>query len=417
MNVDPDYSAAYVTLTTDGPHQGHGLVFTLGRGTELCVAAVETMRHQVVGRDLESIVESFGAFWRQLTNESQLRWLGPEKGVTHLAAAGVINALWDLWARCEEKPVWKLLADMPPEQCVRCVDFRYITDAISPDEALELLDRNWPSRQQRIERLGQAGYPAYTTSAGWLGYDDDQLRRLCRAAVDGGWQAIKVKVGGDLQRDRQRLSIARQELGPARHLMLDANQVWDVPQAITWLADLARFQPYWIEEPTSPDDVLGHATIARSIAPIRVASGEMAQNRVIFKQLLQAQAIHFCQIDACRLGGVNEALAVMLMAAKYKVPICPHGGGVGLCEQIQHLSFFDYIALSATMDDRWIEYVDHLHEHFAQPVTIGAGRYQLPLAPGYGTEFLPSAIERFRFPNGSYWRGLDEKKEKSEGPM
>ena len=406
MNPDPDYSAAYVVLTTDSPQglEGHGLTFTLGRGNELCVAAAQALRPLVVGRTLESFASDPGAFWSHLTGDSQLRWIGPEKGVIHLATAAVVNALWDLYAKAEKKPLWKLLADLTPEQAVACVDFRYLTDALTPDEALAILRRNAPTKAAREAELLRDGYPAYTTSAGWLGYPDEQIRRLCREGVAAGWSHFKVKVGADLRDDLRRLAIVRGEIGPRRKLLLDANQKWDVPQAIAWMKELARFDPWWIEEPTSPDDVLGHAAIAKAIHPIGVATGEAVQNRVIFKQLLQAGAIRFCQADACRLGGVNEALAVLLMAAKFRVPVCPHAGGVGLCEVQQHLSMFDYLCVSASLEDRLIEYVDHLHEHFLDPVVIRNGRYMPPSRPGFSITMRPESLEAYEFPNGRSWR-------------
>lgn len=406
MNPDPDYSAAYVRLITDGPQEGNGLAFTLGRGTELCVAAANIYRHHVVGRTLASIVSDFGRFWRQITSDSQLRWLGPDKGVTHMAAAAVVNAVWDLWAKSQGKPLWQLLCDLSPEELVQCLDLRYVTDLMTADDALQILRHQWPTRKERIAELRVRGYPAYTTSAGWLGYDDDRLRCLCREAVEGGWQAIKLKVGADLKRDEERLAIARQVIGPDRLLMIDANQVWDVNTAICWMQRLAPFRPYWIEEPTSPDDVLGHAAIARAIDPIGVATGEMAQNRVIFKQLLQSRAIRFCQVDSCRLGGLNEVLVVMLMANHCGVSVCPHGGGVGLCEHIQHLSIFDFVGISATTQDRWCEYVDHLHEHFVDPVVMDRGHYRLPESPGYGVQLKLDSIDRYKYPGGEYWQSI-----------
>ena len=354
MNPDPDYSAAYVILKTDGAHEGHGLAFTIGRGNEICVAAIAALRPLVVGRTLESFTANMGAFWRHITGDSQLRWIGPEKGAIHLATAAVVNAVWDLYAKVEGKPLWKLLADFTPEQLVSCIDFRYLTDALTPDEALGILRRWAPTRGEREAELRREGYPAYTTSAGWLGYDDEKLRRLCREAIVGGWNHLKIKVGRDLPDDIRRATIIREEIGWDRKLMVDANQVWDVPQAIEWMEELARFDPWWIEEPTSPDDVLGHAAIAEAVAPIGVATGEHCQNRVVFKQLMQARAIRFCQIDACRLGGVNEVLAVLLLAAKFEIPVCPHAGGVGLCEHVQHLSMFDYICVSGSLEDRII---------------------------------------------------------------
>ena len=404
MNPDPDYSAAYVILTTDGPHEGHGLAFTIGRGNEIVVAAINALRPLIVGHTLEEFAANPGAFWRHLTGDSQLRWIGPEKGAIHLATAAVVNALWDLYAKTEGKPLWKLLADFTPEQLVACIDFRYLTDALTPDDALAILHRHAPTRAAREAELRRDGYPAYTTSAGWLGYSDDKLRRLCREAVAGGWNHLKIKVGRDLPDDIRRATIIREEIGWDRKLMMDANQVWDVPQAIAWMKELARFSPWWIEEPTSPDDILGHAAIARAVAPIGVATGEHCMNRVMFKQLLQADAIRFCQIDACRLGGVNEVLAVLLLAAKFGVPVCPHAGGVGLCEHVQHLSIFDYLCVSASLDDRIIEYVDHLHEHFLDPVTMRHGRYLPPTLPGYSTQMKAASLATHEYPTGPAWR-------------
>ena len=382
MNPDPDYSAAYVTITTDGDHQGRGLVFTLGRGTDLCVAAVEALRESVEGRKLEDITDDFAGYWRELTGDSQLRWLGPEKGTVHMAAGAVVNAIWDLWAKVQQKPLWRLLSELSPERLVSCIDFRYITDALTPDEAVDLLRRLEPTRTERIEEMLQSGYPAYTTSAGWLGYSDERLRHLCRDAIAAGWERFKIKVGANFEQDQHRLQIVREEIGPDRVLMLDANQIWDVDEAIDWMKRLAHFNPVWIEEPTNPDDVVGHQRIANAIAPIGVATGEMGQNRVLFKQLMQLNAMQYCQVDSCRMGGVNEVVAVMLMAAKFGVPVCAHGGGVGLCEHIQHLALFDYVAITGSLDNRWTEYVDHLHEHFVHPVIIRDGRYVAPTAPG-----------------------------------
>ena len=405
MNPDPDYSAAYVILRTSAADgiEGHGLTFTIGRGNELCVAAVHALAPLVRGMSLAAITADMGAFWRRMTGDSQLRWVGPEKGVVHLATAAVVNAVWDLWAKVEQKPLWKLLAEMSPEALVRCIDFRYITDALTPDDALALLQRHQSSRGQREAELMKDGYPAYTTSAGWLGYDDDKIRRLCREGVAGGWSHFKIKVGRDLADDIRRATIIREEIGPDRKLMFDANQVWDVDQAITSMRELARFNPWWIEEPTSPDDIIGHAAIARAIAPIGVATGEQCQNRVVFKQLMQANAIRFCQIDACRLGGVNEVLAVLLLAAKFGVPVCPHAGGVGLCEYVQHLAIFDYLCVSASLDDRIVEYVDHLHEHFVHPVVVRGGRYMPPTAPGYSIEMKTRSLREYAYPHGAAW--------------
>lgn len=406
MNHDPDYSAAYVILYTDSPKglEGHGLTFTIGRGNEVCIAAIQALAPLIVGRTLASFTENMGAFWHYITGDSQLRWIGPEKGVIHLATAALVNAVWDLYAKAEGKPLWELLADMTPEQLVACIDFRYIRDVLTPDEALQLLRQQAASKDERKAEMLQHGYPAYTTSAGWLGYADEKLRVLCREAVAQGWTHFKLKVGANIEDDMRRAQLMRSEIGAECKLMLDANQCWDVDEAITIIRQLAHVNPWWIEEPTSPDDVLGHATIARAIAPIHVATGEHVQNRIIFKQLFQAHAISFCQIDACRLGGVNEVLVVLLMAAKFGVPVCPHAGGVGLCEYVQHLSLFDYIAVSASLEDRIIEYVDHLHEFFRYPVVIRNGRYMPPMDPGYSIEMRPETFITHTFPTGMIWK-------------
>jgi L-fuconate dehydratase len=403
MNEAPDYSAAYVVLETDAGLEGHGFTFTIGRGNELCVAAIRALAPLVEGRTLESLTEDMGAFWRHVTGDSQLRWVGPEKGVIHLATAAIVNAVWDLYAKAEHKPLWKLLSDMSPEELIACIDFRYITDAITREEALEMLRRNEKTKPDREAEMLNAGFPAYTTSAGWLGYSDERLRSLVREAVGKGWTHFKMKVGGDIEDDVRRAALIRDQIGPDRTLMMDANQVWDVDQAIENMGRLKDFDPYWIEEPTSPDDVLGHARIAKAVSPIGVATGEHCQNRVLFKQLLQADAISFCQIDACRLGGVNEVIAVLLMAAKFGVPVCPHAGGVGLCEYVQHLSIFDYICVGASLEDRILEYVDHLHEHFVDPVEIQDGRYVSPQASGYSAEMKPGSLNEFEFPTGGAW--------------
>ena len=404
MHADPDYSAAYVILRTGDPDlQGHGFCFTIGRGTEICVQAIRALAPAVVGAKAEELFADMGGMWRRLVGDSQLRWLGPEKGVIHLATAAVVNAVWDLYAKARGKPLWKLLADLEPEEVVALVDFRYLTDALTPAEALALLRAKAATRREREAQLAAAGYPAYATSPGWLGYDDQELHRRCREAVQAGFGHVKLKVGADLEDDLRRLRIAREAIGPDRGLMLDANQVWSVPEAIAWMAELARFDPWWIEEPTSPDDVLGHAAIARAVAPVRVVTGEHVQNRVVFKQLLQAGAVAACQVDACRLAGVNEVVAVLLLAAKFGVPVCPHAGGVGLCELVVHLSAFDYIAVSGSLDERMIEYVDHLHEQFVEPVRVVGGRYLLPRSPGYAA-MTRSALERHRFPDGPAWR-------------
>lgn len=406
MNPNPDYSAAYVVLRTDDPdgREGHGLTFTIGRGNEICVAAIKALAPLVVGQTLESFTADMGTFWRRMVGDSQLRWIGPEKGAIHLATAALVNAVWDLWAKVAGKPLWKLLVDMTPEELVRCIDFRFITDALTPDEALAILRRNGAGRAEREAEMRRDGFPAYTTAAGWLGYDDEKMRRLCRDAMAAGWQHFKLKVGANLEDDLRRLTLVREEIGPDRPLMVDANQVWDVEQAIEWMGHLAQFNPLWIEEPTSPDDILGHAAIARAVAPIGVATGEHCHNRVIFKQLFQAEAIRFCQLDAARLGGVNECLAVLLMAAKFGVPVCPHAGGVGLCEYTQHLSIFDYIAVGASLEGRILEYVDHLHEHFFDPVVMKDGHYMPPTAPGYSITMRPESLDRHEFPNGVEWQ-------------
>ncbi len=408
MHRSPDYSCAYVTLGTDSPEglTGCGLTFTNGRGTEIVVAAVRAFEHLVVGLELAEITTEMRRFWRSLTSEDQLRWLGPEKGIIHLAAGAIVNAVWDLWAKSEGKPVWRLLADLEPQQIVDTIDFRYIEDALTPEEALEILSSMRAGRAGRIaelERLG--GYPAYTTSAGWLGYSEDKIVALAQEALASGFTHVKMKVGADLDSDARRAALIRGAVGPDVTLMMDANQYWGVEDAIAAMRVLGEFDPWWIEEPTSPDDVLGHARIRREIDPIRVATGEHVQNRVIFKQLLQAQAIDFCQIDACRVGGVNEVLAVILMAAKFGVPVCPHAGGVGLCEYVQHLAIFDYVAVSGTLEDRIVEWVDHLHEHFLDPAVVLDGRYVMPTAPGYSIEMLPDSLSHFEFPGGGAWRG------------
>ena len=406
MNAAPDYSAAYVVLHTDSKQglEGHGLTFTIGRGNEICVAAIKALQHFVIGRTLGELTENMGAFWREITtSDSQLRWLGPDKGVMHLATAAIVNAVWDLWAKSVNKPVWKMLADMTPEELVACLDFRFVTDAITPEEALALLRRNLAGRATRAREMQEDGYPGYTTSAGWLGYTEEKIRRLAREGVAEGWTHFKQKVGGNLADDMRRASILREEIGWDRKLMMDANQVWDVDETITNMRKLAAFDPWWIEEPTSPDDILGHASIRARVKPIGVATGEHCHNRVMFKQLLQAKAIDFCQVDAARLGGLNEVLVVLLMAAKFGVPVCPHAGGVGLCEYVQHISIFDYIAVSASLDNRVLEYVDHLHEHFVEPVVIRRGRYMPPQRPGYSIEIHKNSLDKYSYPDGEAW--------------
>ncbi|RCW45814.1 L-fuconate dehydratase [Halopolyspora algeriensis] len=403
MNPDPDYSTAYVVLRTDDGPDGHGFAFTIGRGNDVQCAAISLLTSQVVGRDVDALCSALGEFSRELSADSQLRWLGPEKGVVHMAAGAVVNAAWDLAAKRAGKPLWQLLAEMPPEQLVDLVDWRYLGDALTRQEALELLRGAEPGRAERIRQLHRAGYPAYTTTPGWLGYDDAKLARLCRQAVLDGYDLIKLKVGGDVEHDVRRLAIAREAVGSDVRIAIDANQRWDVDEAIRWLERLAPFDPWWIEEPTSPDDVLGHAAIRRAVTPMRVATGEHVHNRVMFKQLLQAGAIDVLQLDATRVAGINENVAVLLLAAKFGVPVCPHAGGVGLCELVQHLSMFDYVAVSGSMDGRAIEHVDHLHEHFVDPVRMTSNRYLPPWKPGMSAEIRHDSRLRFQYPGGAAW--------------
>ncbi|WP_028003954.1 L-fuconate dehydratase [Sinorhizobium meliloti] len=398
MNPDPDYSAAYVILDTDRPGlAGHGLTFTIGRGNDICCMTIEAMRHLVVGQDISNILKHPGRFWRHLTSDSQLRWIGPEKGAIHLATGAIVNAVWDLLAKHAGKPVWRLVADMPAEEIADIVDYRYLTDVLTRDDAVEILRRAEPGKAERIATLEKEGYPCYTTSAGWLGYDDEKLRRLAQEAVDAGFDHIKMKVGRDLDDDIRRLRIAREVIGPDRYLMIDANQVWEVGEAIEWVQKLAFAKPFFIEEPTSPDDVAGHRKIREAIGPVKVATGEMCQNRIMFKQFIAEGAIDIVQIDSCRMGGLNEVLAVLLIAAKYGLPVWPHAGGVGLCEYVQHLSMIDYVAVSGTKDGRVIEYVDHLHEHFLDPCVIRNAAYMPPVRPGFSIEMKQQSIEDYRF--------------------
>ena len=404
MNPDPDYSAAYVVLHTDDfSLRGHGLTFTLGRGNELVVEAVKALSKLLIGKDMEVLTSDMAAFWRMITGDSQLRWLGPEKGIIHMATGALVNAVWDLYAKMEKKPLWKLITDMTPAELVSCIDFTYLTDVLTPDEAIEMLTKLESTKKERIDYLMQHGYPAYTTSAGWMGYSEEKIRRLSREAKEAGFTHLKMKVGGAIHEDIRRAEIIREEIGDEMTLMMDANQKWDVDEAIENMKLLARFNPWWIEEPTSPDDVLGHLAIAKAVAPIKVATGEHCQNKVLFKQFLQSGAMGICQIDSCRVGGVNELLSIMLMAAKFNVPVCPHAGGVGLCEYVQHLSMIDYIAISGSLENRITEYVDHLHEHFKYPVTIRNGNYMPPLSAGYSITMLNTSIEEYTFPTGSAW--------------
>ena len=398
MNPDPDYSAAYVILKTNQAElSGHGLTFTIGRGNEICCAAIEAMRHLVVGLNIDEVRANPAKMWRDLTSDSQLRWIGPDKGAMHLATGAVVNAVWDLWAKIEGKPVWQLVAEMSPEQLVECIDFRYLTDCITPKEALQLLTKQAEGKAGRLQNLLAQGYPCYTTSAGWLGYSEEKLARLCQEAVDEGFNYIKLKVGRNLEEDKRRVQIARDIIGPERNLMIDANQIWERDEAIAWVKELAFAKPWFIEEPTSPDDVEAHRAIREAIKPIQVATGEMCQNRIMFKQFIMREAIDVVQIDACRMGGVNEVLAVLLMAAKYGLKVCPHAGGVGLCEYVQHLSMIDYLCFSATHEGRVTEYVDHLHEHFIEPCDIQNAAYMPPKLPGFSIEMKPESLQEYLF--------------------
>lgn len=404
MNPDPDYSAAYIILHTNQPGlQGHGLTFTIGRGNEICCAALQAYVPMLQNRSMNDIIHNFGAFYQYLTGDSQLRWLGPEKGVIHMAAGAVVNALWDLYAKMAGKPLWRLLADMSPEELLRCLDLSYLEEVLPPEEVLRLLKTRENGKAERIRHLEQHGYPAYTTSAGWMGYADEKIRGLCREAIRQGFGHIKMKVGLNLEDDMRRAAIIREEIGYERHLMMDANQKWGVSQAVKNMKELAAFRPYWIEEPTNPDDILGHARIAEAVRPIKVATGEHCHNRVMFKQLMQTGGMDICQIDSCRVGGVNENLVIMLLAAKFDTPVCPHAGGVGLCEYVQHLAMFDYIAISGSLQGRMIEYVDHLHEHFLDPVSIRQGCYMPPLRPGYSIEMKQESLRDYAFPQGKVW--------------
>ena len=404
VNKDPDYSAAYCVLETNRGLSGYGLTFTLGRGNELCALAIEYLSRYVKGCTLSSLTGNMAAFARELIGDSQFRWLGPEKGVIHLAAGALINAVWDLYARSEGKPLWRLLTDLDTEQILSAVEFQYIDDALTREEARDILEAGRGTRAARIAQLEREGYPAYTTSVGWFGFSDEKIRSLSRKALAEGWTHFKLKVGGNPANDLRRGRLVREEIGWTNKLMMDANQKWGVGEAIARTHELAELNLWWMEEPTSPDDILGHARIRAAVKPVRIATGEHCQNRIIFKQLLQAGAIDVCQIDSCRVAGVNENLAIMLMAAKFGVPVCPHAGGVGLCEYVQHLAVFDYIAVSRTLENRVIEFVDHLHEHFVDPVRIRNGHYLLPTAPGYSIEIFPSSLDRYRFPDGDAWK-------------
>ncbi len=414
-NKDPDYSAAYIAIRTERGNQGFSLIFTIGRGNEICCQAVESMQHLVIGKDLDDIKENIGEFYAAMRSDSQLRWLGPEKGVIHMAAGGIVNAVWDMWARSESKPVWRLLSDMPPEQFVSCLDFRYIEDALTKEEALEIVRRNAATRDERIEHLERNGYPAYTTSAGWLGYNDKKLKALCAKAVANGFTHLKLKVGESVDDDVRRCRIARETIGDDVRLMVDANQAWEVNQAIDWMQNLVEFKPWFIEEPTSPDDVFGHKKIRDHIGEIQVATGEHCQNRILFKQFIANDAIDIVQVDACRLAGLNEALTVYMLAAKFGKPVCPHAGGVGLCEYVQHMSMIDFVQISARIGERVIEYVDHLHEHFEEPCRIRNGAYMAPTAPGFSVKMRAESLEHFRYPDGAAWQSRLGNKTKAVG--
>lgn len=403
VNVDPDYSAAYVVIRTDAGDEGHGFVFSCGRGNEILTAAIDAYACLLVGRDIDELIYDLGGASRRLVHDSQLRWLGPEKGVTQMACGALVSALWDIRARRENKPLWLLLSEMSPEELVSVVDFTHIRDALSPEEALEILRAGQEGKAARIAALKADGFPAYTTSPGWLGYSDEKLVRLSKEAAADGFSMIKLKVGGDINDDRRRMALAREAVGDLP-IAIDANQRWEVSEAINWVNELAEFNPYWIEEPTSTDDILGHADIRKGVAPVRVATGEAVASRIVFKQLLQAGAIDVLQLDSTRVGGVNENIANLLLAAKFGVPVCPHAGGVGLCELVQHFSFFDYAVVSGSQEGRMIEYVDHLHEHFAEPVRILDGRYAAPVLPGTGAEMLSASRTRWEFPAGSGWQ-------------
>jgi L-fuconate dehydratase len=409
MNPDPDYSAAYAILRTDDDGlEGHALCFTNGRGNEVVVAAIQALRRHVVGRSARDIIGDLGGFSASLVNDSQLRWLGPEKGVMHMACGAVVNAAWDLAAKLAGKPLWRLLADMSDEEIVSLIDFRYLDDALTQQEALELLRASRHGRDERIAQLERDGYPAYTTTPGWIGYSDAKLVNLSRQAVADGFTQIKVKVGAEGDADARRLALAREAVGPDIRIAVDANQRWGVRQAISAISKLVPWDPYWVEEPTSPDEILGLAAIRAAIAPVKVAVGEHVANRVMFKQLLQANAVDVLNVDACRVAGVNENLAILLMAAKFGIPVCPHAGGVGLCEMVQHLAMFDFVAVSGTTAGRVLEYIDHLHEHFAYPVKVSAGRYAAPATPGLSATLRPDSLRDYEFPHGSVWQQLGD---------
>ncbi len=404
MNQDPDYSGAYLRIKTDAGVHGDSLVFTIGRGNEIQIKALDILGEKIVGLNTADALENIGDIARQLSGDSQLRWLGPDYGVFHMGAGGVLNALWDLFAKERKVPLWKLLSDLSPQEIVNAIDFRYITDALNKQQALDILNRQVDYKADNEAKLRAIGVPAYTTSPGWLGYTDEKMLKLTQEAMDQGFKLLKYKCGKSLEDDKRRLRKVRELVGPDYAIAIDANQVWDVDEAITWINELKEFKLTWIEEPTSPTDVVGHAKIAAGIAPTRVATGEMAGSRIIFKQLLQAKGFSVMQIDATRVAGVNENLANILMAAKYSVPVCPHAGGVGLCEMVQHLAMFDAVAVTGHHAGRIVEFVDHLHEHFVVPTDIQNGSYTAPLQPGAGAEMHQASIDTYQFPSGSYWK-------------
>lgn len=404
INTDPDYSAAYCIVHTNHPElKGYGLTFTNGRGNDLCVAAIEELGKLVTGMTMDQIMKDMAGFWRRVTGDTQLRWLGPQKGILHMSAGALINAIWDLLARMNEKPLWLLISEMTPEELVRCIDFTDLQDVLTESEALAILKKQESSRSIRVDALIKRGYPAYTTSIGWLGYSDDQIRSLTRDALAKGWSAFKIKVGKDTELNKRRSELIRDVIGPANKLMMDANQCWEREEAVKQIKALVPYDPWWIEEPIHPDDILGYQYVRQKVTPVRIAMGEHCHNRVMFKQFIQSHAIDVCQIDSCRVAGVNEVISIMLMVAKYDIPVCPHAGGVGLCEYVQHLSMIDYVCISGTMQNRVIEYVDHLHNHFVDPVVIRNARYMPPSKPGYSVKIKEQSKKDYTFPTGKIW--------------
>ncbi len=404
MNPDPDYSAAYLELSTSEPGlTGCGFVFTIGRGNDIQAAAVEVVADRLVGRELDGLLENPSAVNRELNWDSQLRWLGPDKGVMHMAVGAAMNAVWDLRCKREGRPLWSTLSHLEPAEVVALVDWTYLSDFLDPAQAREILEERRSERDSRIADLRRDGLAAYTTSPGWLGYSDDKLERLCRQALDDGFNTIKLKVGADLDNDCRRLGIARTAIGPDTALAIDANQRWSVPDAIAAIGRFAEFNLRWVEEPTHPDDVVGHATIAKAVHPVPIATGEHLANPTLAKQLLQLGGAQILQIDATRVGGVHDLVAMILLAARAGVDVIPHAGGVGLCEAVQHFAFFNAISVAADPSQLALEYVDHLHEHLDQPVEVTSGRYRLPTQPGAGTAFRPGTAAAFAYPCGTEW--------------